>query len=462
MRPASPRTRLIVSSLFLAVASAGCAKRIPDATPADIPLIRQQLAESPGDPALQTRLGIALYRSDDFAGAEEVLARLVEEGEPSGAAYLYLGLANEEQEDWAGARQAYQAYLALGADEGVRDDIRGRLALIARNELRQEARQALAREAELATVEPAPRSVAVFPFRLLSDNEDLDPLRLALADMMITDLGLVGGLTVLERSQIQALLDEMALNEAGLTEEATGARAGRLLGSEHVVQGVLTTTGENQLQFDADVLNTESRSSRGRVSDETELEALFEAEKRVVFGILDALQVQLTAAEREAITENRAENLLAFLEYGRGLGAMDRGDYEQATEHFRSAVGMDPGFGRAQMQQQEAADLQTAATTSTDQVASAAGAGSGPGPDVGTTLSGVEAATTGTNANGVVGAATPGTGTTTTPTSTGGSGPPQERNPVPESTGQDKTGGTVTTKLTVTIPRPGSGGEEEL
>ena len=455
MRSVSPLTKLVVPVFCVALLAAGCASGMPDAQPGDIPQIRRQLLTNPGDPLLQTRLGIALYRSEDHAGAEEVLRRVVEEGAPLGSTYLYLGLTNEEQEDWAEARQAYQSYLQVEDEGSAADDIRGRLRLIARNELRQQARQALAQEDQLATVEPAPRSVAVFPFRLLSDNEDLDPLRVAMADMMITDLGLVGGLTVLERAQIQALLNEMALTEAGIAESATGARAGRLLRSEHVVQGVLTTTGESSIRFDTEVLNTEAGASRGQVTEEAELEALFDAEKEVVFGVLDALQVELTAAEREAITENRAENLLAFLEYGRGLQALDRGDYQQAAAFFQSASELDPGFQAAQQQQEEADELNAASGTTTDDVATGA---TGTG-DVSETLGGVDEATTGTGTNTVLGSATPSGDGNPNPGGTTGSTQGTERDPVQESQGQDTGTGTTTATITIKVTRPaGAGG----
>ncbi|NIP59694.1 MAG: hypothetical protein GWM92_03220, partial [Gemmatimonadetes bacterium] len=192
------------------------------------------------------------------------------------------------------------------------------MGVIVRRELRAQAEEALSREAQLTDTPPEARTVAVFPFRLLSENRELEPLGVALADMMITDLGLAGGIQVLERSRIQALLDEMALTEAGYTEEESGARAGRLLRAQHVVQGAVTPVGEETIQMSADVRNTVSRDTEGGTSGEDELTRLFDLEKRAVFDVLDVLGVDLTPAERQAINENRAGNILAFLAYGRG------------------------------------------------------------------------------------------------------------------------------------------------
>ena len=358
-------TRRLSLLLFLPSLSGGCARQGLDAEPAQIPSLQEQLSQNPADLTTQTRLGIALYKDGRFEQARTTLANAVEAGAESGAAYLYLGLSNESLEDWAGAREAYTTYLDVGNWGPLKDDLEDRLLLIARNELRAAAEAALAQEAELAAEPPEPRTVAVFPFRLISDDEGLLPLQVALADMMITDLAISNALTVLERTQIQSLLNEMALSEAGYADPVTGARAGRLLRSEHVVQGVLTTLGQENIQFDAEVMNTVQARSAGSISDQDRLEAIFDMEKGLVFQILDVLGAPLTPAEREAINENRAENILAFLAYGEGLMAMDRGDFQATSDFFQQAASIDPTFDAAQTANTEAQSLDDAAAATT-------------------------------------------------------------------------------------------------
>ncbi|MFV2007837.1 MAG: CsgG/HfaB family protein, partial [Longimicrobiales bacterium] len=368
MHMAQRRSLRITFLLGLAAYLVGCASGMPDVTAADVPRLQQAAAARPADLDVRTQFGIALYKAERFDEARTTLGTVVDDGGGTGAAFFYLGLANEAMEDWGGAREAYSRYLDVGKWDPLKDELRERLLLIVRRELQAEARTALDREAELTTAAPTPRTVAVFPFRLISDNQDLLPLQVAMADMMITDLSLSNAVTVLERTQIQSLLDEMALTETGYTSAATGARAGRMLRSEHVVQGALTTLGTDALRFDADVLNTERAQSAGAIQSEDLLEALFDMEKDVVFQVLDVLGAELTPAEREAINANRAENLLAFLAYGRGLMAMDRGDYQSAQNFFRQAASLDPGYAPAVMAAVEAEGLASASNTTADQV----------------------------------------------------------------------------------------------
>ena len=105
------------------------------------------------------------------------------------------------------------------------------------------------------------------------------------------------------------------------------------------------------------------------MSSEQQLDALFDLEKTVVFEVLRILGVELTPAEREAINQNRAENLLAFLAYGRGLQAMDEGDYSTASQFFNQSIQLDPGFEAARVQAAEAGEIGEAATTSTADIA---------------------------------------------------------------------------------------------
>jgi Tfp pilus assembly protein PilF len=330
-----------------------------DAQPADIPRLEQEIAANSADAEAGTALGLAYFRAGRFEDARTALNRAVQTGKASAQAHLYLGLANEELKDFAAARTAYETYLSSGKADAS-DQIRSRLALVARQELRQSARAVVEREQQMSEEPPTPRTVAVLPFRLVGTSEELAPLQSALSDMIITDLSVSPALTSIERVRINALVDEMLLAQAGLAESATGARAGRLLKAEHVVQGVVAQSGAEQIRMDATVLNTQRREAAGNFGREQQINAIFDLEKEIVFNVFNTLGVTLTAAERERINTNRTANLLAFLAYGRGLDAMDDGNYEQAAAFFRQAAQLDPTFDRAQTQQQYAMDLQLA------------------------------------------------------------------------------------------------------
>ena len=310
-----------ISGVLVAVLFAGCAGATITARPDEIPTLEKRVAAAPNDAAAVTSLGVAYYNAQKYNEARATLERAV---------------------TMAGAPAAARAYLALAA----------------REQLKQDARAVLAREQQLSEEPPTARTVAVMPFRIVGLTDELAPLQTALTDMIITDLSISPAITSIERSRINAMIDEMLLAQSGLAEQETGARVGRLLKAEHVVQGILAQSGDQQVRMDATVLNTARRATAGTFGQNEQLDAIFKLEKQIVFNIFDVLGVTLTETEREKINENRTTNLLAFLAYGRGLESLDRANYQQAQTFFRQASRIDPSFQRVQVQQQEAIQLQ--------------------------------------------------------------------------------------------------------
>lgn len=227
----------------------------------------------------------------------------------------------------------------------VRRQLEGRLRLLSRRELVERARRAVQEEARLAQVPPQPNTFAVFPFTYTGRREELKPLGRGLAHVVVTDLAKVRQLRLLERQQVQFLIDELRLGEEGRVDPATGARSGRLLQASQVLQGALgDVPGSVQLRLDATVVTTVSAevAATGEAADR--LESLFDLEKEVLFQLLERLGVQLTPAEREALAERPTASLQAFLAFSRGLEAEDRGDLALAAAEYREAERLDPSF----------------------------------------------------------------------------------------------------------------------
>ncbi len=68
-------------------------------------------------------------------------------------------------------------------------------------------------------------------------NPDLEPLKVGLAQMLITDLRGTTGVTVVERARLQEILDELELGHSGVADPDTAARLGKLLGAEWMLLG---------------------------------------------------------------------------------------------------------------------------------------------------------------------------------------------------------------------------------
>ena len=277
------------------------------------------------------------------------------------------------------------------ASKKQRDELTRRLPLLQRRELQATVRATLAREAELVNKPPTPYTIAIFPYQFVGADTVYKPLGRAIAEMLVTDLSQTSRIKVLERAEVQLLLDEMKLAETGAVNAATAARTGRMLGAERVVQGSMDGTAR-ALQLETSIVRVggnrwpgEAAAVAGRpnllsLSERDALPALIDMEKRTAFKMYAALGVALTEAERTRVTHRQTESLSALLAYGRGLAAEDAGDFVAARRHFAESVALDPTFDVAATASLRVSNVWRAVAVSTGRLVASGGFARGGSP----------------------------------------------------------------------------------
>jgi TolB-like protein/Tfp pilus assembly protein PilF len=331
-------------------------------SPADITRLEREAAAQPTLDAL-VRLGAAYREAGRTEDARATLERASQIGTGDGAVVFYLGLTYEELGELGAARRYYEWYLEHGRSQAMRTALRRRMPVLERLELQARIRAALAQETALAaTMDPA--TIAVFPFAVASQEERLRPLGRAFAEMLVTDLSITGRLRVLERLNVQVLLDEQRFGESRYIDPATAAQSGRMLGAGRIVQGQLFGDPA-RLRLSAAVVNasTGEGGRLDRVSTEGALDELFDMQRAVALRIYEELNIALTPAEMERVGVQRTRNIEALLAWGLGLEAMDAGRYADAAAHFQRAAALDPSFTLASTHAARATDAAQAAST---------------------------------------------------------------------------------------------------
>lgn len=340
------RRTLAAGVALLAACAGGQAPQAP--APADLSALEAASQQRPRDAGLMTQLGIGYYEAKNFERAHAVLSSALILNRQNFPAHVYLGLTFEELGRYDSARVAYTTASAQARNAGQRSEIENRLTLLTRAELRAAAREAIGREQALSAQPPTANAVAVFPFRYVGSNPEYAPLGRGLTHLMITDLSKLSRLTLLERERVQALVEELALNETGRVDPGTGARSGRLLRAGRVIQGsVGEAPGSTNLRLDAAVVDATSSSVVATGTGSDQLQQLFQLEKTVLFRLLDQMGMVLTPSERRAISERPTADMQAFLAFSGGLEAEDRGDYAAAEASYAAAVARDPNFAQA-------------------------------------------------------------------------------------------------------------------
>ena len=405
--------------------------------PNDIPALESQAQQRPTDGVLLTRLGVAYYGQKNWGRARDALKAAVALDASNYRGLVYLGLTYEELGALDSARASYtQARLrARGARQ--RNELDGRLQILTHKEITQAAQAALAQESTLSQTPPQANTIAVFPFRYLGTDTTMLPLERGIAQLVVSDLGKVHSIKLLEREQVQALVDEMKLAGSGRVDPATGARSGRLLRAQDVVQGSIQQPSATAVQLDANAINSVNASVAATGSAGGAMDQLLDAQKQLVLQLLDKLGVVVTPAERTALEERPTRNLQAFLLYSRGLAAQDNGDFGAAANLFGQAASMDPGFRDAGSRAASSQSMSTAANAPADQVAGGdQGAGGG-------------------NSRDLADAINPSTGSQTDQHGGPGTQLPGLRAGLPESQGNDNViPGVLTGTIIIIIPRP--------
>jgi tetratricopeptide (TPR) repeat protein len=422
--------------------------------------LETQQKSTPTSAAVNRSLGIAYYKAARYPDARAALETATRLDPKDGTTALYLGLSAEELGDLAAAKAAYSSYITYGRTSRVRSQLQSRLAALTRKEIDADAKKAVAQEASLAGQPTSPMVIAVMPLRFSGPDTSLRPLERGFADLLTTDLARSSQLTLVERSRMQALLDEIQLQGTGATDAASNVRAGKLVRAGRVVQGSLNQVGAFDLRADAAVVDVPTSQIRGTVNASDQLEAVFNLEKRVALDLFGQLGVTLSPAERNAIEQRPTRSMQAFLAYSRGLTAEDNGRYDEAARYFNDAVRIDPGFTNAQQKSQEirqaaAGDAVTPASVEVSLKGTAEGAvvtaaTQGNAPASTTTTAGL-----GSTVQNTAGDLNPSVSGAATGAAAGGGSivtTPGSKDPVSAGTGSDNPTGTA--KVTIIIKRP--------
>lgn len=333
--------RSLIIVLFAGGATA-CATTAASGPEALARLESARTANPSSEPVVRS-LGIEYYKNNRLKDARAALEQAAKLDPRDGTAALYLGLTAEAQGDLAAARTAYSSYVEYGRTSRVRRSLESRLASLQRKELVQSVKTQLQQEQQLGGVPGKPNVVAVPPMRFSGLDTSLKPLERGMAELLTTDLARSSKITVVERMRIQALVDEIKLQQSGATDSASNVRAGKILQAGRMVQGSILQQGQ-QLRVDATVIDVPTARATGATNDNRTLDQLLTIEKNIALGLFQQMGVTLTTAERNAIEQRPTRALAAFLAYSRGLLREDEGKFDEANRFYQEAMRLDPGF----------------------------------------------------------------------------------------------------------------------
>ena len=198
-----------------------------------------------------------------------------------------------------------------------------------------------------------PGSVAVLYFQN-QGNPELEPLKVGLAQMLTTDLVGAGGAKVVERTQIQAVMDELKLGHSSVVDKDTSAKIGNLIGAEYLVLGSYFSLA-GTLRVDARLVRVETgeivhaNGANGAVGEFLDLERKVAGSFRDRLGVLIPGLVPALPALAPPPSAG-AKPLEAALALSDGLIALDNHELARARDSFTAALASDPRMEAAKAQ----------------------------------------------------------------------------------------------------------------
>jgi len=255
-------------------------------------------------------------------------------------------------------------YLVQGTFSGSADGIKAHVELfdvaagqvIASADLSGKPEEALAIEAKLlaavtkalkleapkAAPAPQPRTkpvtLAVLYLQNLSPDAKLDPMEIGFADLLITYLQDRQGIAVVEREQLNKVLEELGLQKSALADSAPQPKIGQMLGAQVMLLGSFVVV-KDAIRFDAHLVAVDTGIMLQAVYAQGSANDLEPVLQTLAERVTNALAAQ---PRSKPLPEHRGKTSLeAMLHYSRGMALYDA-NQQQALEEFERCVYLDP------------------------------------------------------------------------------------------------------------------------
>ena len=311
--------------------------------------LSQAILEHPDNSEHHRELGIAYFHTKQFDRSISVLERANTLKPNDGRTLFFIGFCYEQQGQFAKAIEFYREYCKHTFFDPMAKQLQARITNLSLKLARLKVQQALAEERTLTN--PLPNTLAVLYFRNVSERSEWNPLIKGIVAILTADFAKLRDLRLLERIELNALIEEINLPMNDLYDRFSAPRAGMILSAERIIVGGLTAIGTSNLELDAGVVESSTSVLLGKaVHIDGRLSNILHIEKELVFSLIEQLDIHLSKTEQEAIQKLPTENTLAFVSFCHGLDFADNLNIPMARQAFSKAVKLDSKFHLAKQQ----------------------------------------------------------------------------------------------------------------
>ncbi len=192
----------------------------------------------------------------------------------------------------------------------------------------------------------ASKIVGVTAFSNLSRQKSLNWLQVGIADSISYKLRNIKDYIVIDRTNVDKVLNEIRLGQSGFINEKLAKQAGKALNADILVVGNFQVYGK-RVRIHAKLVDVESHKILKQVQATGTMDDIFDLQDKIAFNIIKDQDVSITDEIRDRMRKNYTKNLSAYEYFSKGQKFYYQTNYREAIKLFKKAVSIDKRYSLA-------------------------------------------------------------------------------------------------------------------
>lgn len=189
-------------------------------------------------------------------------------------------------------------------------------------------------------------TIAILNFQSNTGDTSIDAmLSTGSAETIISDLSLIKEITVVERTRILEVMQEIELGMTGIIDEETAQQAGKLMGVQYILMGHWQRFGE-QFRVNARLVEIETGKIVVSIKETGNENSVFDLQDKISEQILSNLEISISESEKVEIHKRETVSIEAYKEFSKGLTEYDKGNKTATNYHMQKALEYDPDYAK--------------------------------------------------------------------------------------------------------------------
>lgn len=195
------------------------------------------------------------------------------------------------------------------------------------------------------SIAPDRKTVAVLYFDNNTGRADYDPLGKGIAAMMISDLGAVEEIQLVERERMQDLVKELETQRTRYFDSTTAVKVGKMTGAEYIVVGAFAAL-QPKMRIDTRVVRVGTGEIVKTAQVTGDEDKFFDLEQKLAKNLVDGLGLALSPEAQAKLKaqqeQNRIDAVTTMLTFSRALNLYDRKEYVDAASTMVPVLSASP------------------------------------------------------------------------------------------------------------------------